>query len=62
MKRSKADASSKQNALAWQRRDQLVDPVDRDDAMWQFTMRFIWFTLGIGCAVLGTVMTAILLG
>jgi hypothetical protein len=62
MKRSKADASSKQNALAWQRRDQLVDPVDRDDAMWQFTMRFIWFTLGIGCAVLGTVMAGILLG
>jgi hypothetical protein len=60
MKRSKADASNKQNALAWQQRDQ-QDQVDGDDAVWQFTMCFIWGTLGIACAVLGTVLLGILL-
>ena len=61
MKRTKADPSSKDSALACRQCDQFMDRDSCHDAVCQFAMSLIWAALGIGCTVLGTVMVLILL-
>jgi hypothetical protein len=57
MKRSKVDRSNKRKAFAREQRNQ---PTDAEAATYQFAMRLIWVALGTVCAVLGTVLLAIL--
>ena len=61
MNRSKVGGSEKQRALASEQRNQPIDREKAEDARGQFAMRVIWVTLGIVCAVLGTLLLAILL-
>jgi hypothetical protein len=51
------DGSNKQKAFAREQRNQ---PIDAEDARCEFAMRLIWIMLGTVCAVLGTVLLAIL--
>ena len=57
MKRSKVDGSNKRKAFAREQRNQ---PINAEEARYEFAMRLIWIALGTVCAVLGTVLLAIL--
>ena len=61
MKRGNADGFNKPRALAREERNQAMDRDEANAARYRLAMRVIWITLGIVCAVLGTVLLTILL-
>ena len=60
MEQTTVGGSGKRKAITRWQRDQLIDGVEADDAIYQLAVRVFWLVLGAACAAVGLVLLTIL--